>query len=254
MVVARAEKTVRAAERSGRYRPPEHVRTFTLQELLHRFDRAHSVTGQMDLLRAFADRDVFLYCAGNVDLLRAPTVSVVGTRQISPDGIRRATKLARQLAEAGILVMSGLAKGVDTIAHTAAIDVGGHTAAVIGTPIDRVYPAENSELQSLIYGQHLLVTPFNIGEQVYRSNFPLRNKVMALLSDATVIIEASDTSGTLHQAAECQRSNRWLFILRSVVEDPTLTWPARFIDHPKTRVVTTIEDILSAVTHGRNQR
>lgn len=253
-MTARAEKTERSVARGARYRPPEHMRTFTLQELLHRFDRAHSVTGQMDLLRAFADRDVFLYCAGNIELLRAPTVSVVGTRQISPDGIRRATKLARQLAEAGVLVMSGLAKGVDTIAHTAAIEAGGHTAAVVGTPIDRVYPAENADLQTLIYSQHLLVTPFNIGEQIYRSNFPLRNKVMALLSDATVIIEASDTSGTLHQAAECQRSNRWLFILRSVVENSTLTWPARFLGHPKTRVVTTIDDILSAVNYARNQR
>jgi DNA processing protein len=202
------------------------------------------------MLRSYSERDVFVYHAGNISLLKLPSVSVVGTRQISDEGIMRARRLARELAESGVLVVSGLAKGVDTIAHTAAIAAGGYTAAVIGTPLDKAYPAENSGLQREIYERHLLLSPFNVGEQVYRSNFPERNKVMALLSDATVIVEASDTSGTLHQAAECQKSGRWLFIMKSVVDDESLTWPKRFLGHPKTRVLTSTEEIIAAVKHA----
>jgi DNA protecting protein DprA len=234
--------------RSGStYVAPENIRTTTLQEVLHRFHRSANETGQFDMLRAYGERDTFLYYAGDLRLLSRPTVSIVGTRQISEDGIRRATKLSRQLGEAGVVVMSGLAKGVDTVAHTSALAVGGRTAAVIGTPLNKAYPVENAQLQMEIYSSHLLISPFNIGEQVFKSNFPARNKVMAVLSDATVIVEASDTSGTLHQAAECQKNNRWLFIMRSVIENEAVTWPASFLKHPKTRVLSETSEILEAV-------
>src|SRR5205814_51885 len=110
------------------------------------------------------------------------------------------------------VIVSGLARGIDTAALMGAIEKGGRTVAVIGTPLDKAYPAENADLQTEIYSHHLLVTPFRIGEQVFKANFPKRNRVMAAISDATVIIEASDTSGTLHQAAECEKLGRWLFI------------------------------------------
>ena len=75
----------------------------------------------------------------------------------------------------------------------------------------------------------MLLSPFAEGEAVYKSNFPARNRVMAALSDATVIIEASDTSGTLHQAAECTRLKRWLFISQAIIDDPDIKWPAKFL-------------------------
>ncbi|WP_234820903.1 DNA-processing protein DprA [Sinorhizobium medicae] len=242
-----AAGSLNRTRRGPTYVRPEHIRTATLQAVLHQFGRTANDLGQTDLLRTYGERDTFIYYAGNLNLLSRPTVSIVGTRQISAEGTRRAKKLAIQLGEAGVLVMSGLAKGVDTVAHTNAIASGGSTAAVIGTPLDKAYPSENAELQVDIYSHHLLISPFNVGEQVYKSNFPARNKVMAVLSDATVIVEASDTSGTLHQAAECQRNNRWLFIMKSVVDDPTLTWPAKFLKHPKTRVLTDTNEILEAI-------
>jgi DNA processing protein len=235
-----------------RYRVPDHIRTSTLRELLHRFGRSTGGSAQIDMLRSYSERDVFIYSAGDINLLAMPSVSIVGTRQISDAGTKRAHRLARELAASGVLVMSGLAKGVDTVAHTAAIDAGGNTAAVIGTPLDRAYPAENADLQEHIYLRHLLISPFNVGDQVYRSNFPERNKVMALLSDATVIVEASDTSGTLHQAVECQKNGRWLFIMRSVAEDPAVTWPARFLGHPKTRILNSTDEIIRAIGNGQN--
>src|SRR5262249_49097043 len=152
-------------------------------------------------------------------LLLRPTVSVVGTREVSEIGWRRASRLARELALKEVVVMSGLAKGVDTAAMTAAVEAGGKCIGVVGAPLEKAYPAENAKLQEEVYSKHLLISPFHPGEPVYKGNFPKRNRVMALLSDASVIVEASDTSGTLHQAAECLRQGRWLFIMKSVVDD-----------------------------------
>ena len=140
--------------------------------------------------------------------------------------------------------MSGLARGVDTEALTAAIDAGGKVVAVIGTPIDRAYPAENRGLQEQIYRDHLLVSQFEPGNRVFQSNFPERNKLMAALSDASVIIEASDSSGTLHQAAECVRLGRSLFVARSTMEDRSLTWPAKFKDYPNVHTLSKADEVV----------
>lgn len=241
-----AQRTSGAKKRSG-YTAPQRIVTDTLQNILQRFGRAPGTDKQMDLLRSYGAKDVFVHYSGDIRFLSSPVVSIVGTRDISAEGIKRANRLSKELATAGVVVMSGLAKGVDSVAHSAAIAAGGKTAAVIGTPLDRAYPAENADLQHEIYTHHLLLSPFAVGEQVYRSNFPARNRVMALLSDATVIVEASDTSGTLHQAAECQRSGRWLFIMKSVADDPKLTWPSKFLNNPRTAVLESTNDILEAL-------
>jgi DNA processing protein len=166
---------------------------------------------------------------------------------VSDAGWKRATQLARELARNGITIVSGLAKGVDTAALTSAVTHGGRVAAVVGTPLDKAYPAENADLQQQIYADHLLISPFREGGRVFRSNFPARNRVMAAISDATVIVEASDTSGTLHQAAECQKLGRWLFILRSVVDDKSIEWPARFVGKPFVEVLDRTEDLLERI-------
>lgn len=191
--------------------------------------------------------DVRLYYSGDLQILARPSVAIVGARAVSDAGILRARRLSRELAEGGLTIVSGLAKGVDTTAHTAAIEAGGRTAAVIGTPLSKAYPAENKELQDDIARHHLLISQFEEGSRVFPANFPKRNRVMAAVSDGTVIIEASDSSGTLHQAAECQRLGRWLFILQSVVDDPNLTWPKTFAAYTRTRIVRQTEDILGAL-------
>ena len=142
---------------------------------------------------------------------------------------------------------SGLARGIDTAALTSAISSGGNVLGVIGTPLDKAYPAENRRLQEQVYESHLLLTPFENGQRVFPSNFPQRNRVMAMLSDATVIIEASDTSGTLHQAAECVRQNRLLFITKSVIEDKELTWPAKFLGKSCVRILERTSDITDLI-------
>lgn len=232
-----------------RYRVPEHVNEISLQALLRSTNRGSLTPGQYELLNTdpFKQGDVEIFFAGDIDVLRQKCVSIVGTREASQDGLARAARLARELVEAGITIVSGLARGVDTAAHSSAISYGGRTAAVIGTALSKAYPAENAELQERIWREYLLLSPFREGGTVYRSNFPIRNRVMAAVSDATVIIEASDTSGTLHQAAECQRLGRWLFIARSVVDDASLTWPQRFVGKPKVGILKTTSDIVNII-------
>ncbi|MFZ3182510.1 MAG: DNA-processing protein DprA [Methylocystis silviterrae] len=234
----------------AKYAPPapENSLVISLDDALEAGGRAALADNQLDLLRGpSSGRRVPLFVAGDTSLFSLPSVSIVGTREVSEEGAARARRLARELCQAGVAIVSGLAKGVDTAAHTSAINSGGRTIAVIGTPLSKAYPAENAALQEQIYSAHLLVSPFSEGEAVFKSNFPKRNRVMAAISDATVIIEASDTSGTLHQAAECQRLGRWLFITKVVAEDPSLEWPKRFIGKPKVGVLRETSDIIAAI-------
>lgn len=158
-------------------------------------------------------------------------VSVVGTRSPSADGIKRTKALVDALVERGIVVVSGLAKGVDTVAHTHAIQRGGRTIAVLGNALDVYFPKENQELQQRIGRDHLLVSQFAAGARGGESNFPRRNRTMALLSEATVIVEAGETSGTLHQGWEAIRLGRPLFLMESLLQRDDLTWPVEMIEH-----------------------
>lgn len=171
-----------------------------------------------------------LFVAGDVSLVRAGRrVSVVGSREASQDGLARAARLARMLAERGVVVVSGLAEGVDTVAHTAAIEAGGRTIAVLGTPLDKVYPARNRALQERIMREHLVVSQFAPASAGGRHCFPMRNRTMALLSDATVIVEAGEGSGTIHQGWEALRLGRPLFLLESIVKTEDLEWSAELL-------------------------
>jgi DNA processing protein len=173
-----------------------------------------------------------LFAAGETGLVRRGTrVAVIGARQPSPEGLRRARKLAAELAKAGVIVVSGLAEGIDTAAHQGALGAGGRTIAVLGTPLDVTYPRRNQELQRQIMAEHLALSPFAPGTPVVKANFPYRNRVMALISDATVIVEAGDASGALAQGWEALRLGRLTFILKSVTAVPELTWPKKMLQY-----------------------
>jgi DNA processing protein len=235
----------------SRYRPPADVASIRLQELLQKTRRQALEDRQLDLLGSEGSL-ARVYYSGRIDLLDRASVSIVGTREVSDEGVARARRLARELAAAGIVVVSGLARGVDTVALANAIDSGGDVVAVIGTPLDKAYPIENAQLQRTIYADHLLLTPFRVGEPTFKTNFPKRNRVMAAISDATVIVEASDTSGTLHQAAECGRLGRWLFIMQSILEDSRVSWPQKFIGKPKVALLKSTQDVIDAIRAERS--
>lgn len=228
------------------YIPPKHVTPSTLGELILGIRNIPEHQQERMGFRGEGS-GVKVWLAGDVSLVKQPCVSIVGAREVSKEGAARARRLAKELAQAGIVTVSGLAKGVDTEALTEAINAGGRVIAVIGTPIDRAYPAENKRLQEKIYRDHLLVSQFAVGKRVFPSNFPERNQLMAAISDATVIVEASDTSGSLHQALECSRLGRWLFIAKSLAENPALTWPQKFLTYPTTRVLNRLSDITDVI-------
>lgn len=188
-----------------------------------------------------------VWIAGDRALARGvPGVSIVGTRNPTELGAKRARKLARELVEHGIVVVSGLARGVDTAAHTGALQAGGRTIAVIGTPIDKVYPKENAALQAEIARNHLLVSQFAPGRPIQPGNFPIRNRLMALVSAATVIVEAGETSGSLSQGYEALRLGRPLFLMRSVVQRADLAWPAKMLGFGAI-VLDTTDDLLECI-------
>src|SRR5262249_20578790 len=106
-----------------------------------------------------------IYSVGDLALLERPRIAVVGARKATQEGRRRAAQLARDCARAGVVVVSGLAEGIDFAAHTGAIDHGGRTIAVIGAPLDKVYPTKHGSLQRTIYREHLLLSPFTWGDK-----------------------------------------------------------------------------------------
>jgi DNA processing protein len=187
-----------------------------------------------------------LWTVGETALLgRHPRVAVVGTRQPTEDGGRRTERLVRELVQRGALVVSGLAEGVDTIAHTTTIASGGRTIAVIGTPLDDVFPKKNALLQRRIAEGHLVVSEFAPGTPVGRGNFPRRNRTMALIADASVIIEAGEGSGTVSQGWEALRLGRPLFLLRSLVERK-IGWTAEMLDHGA-HVLSKLDELLDVL-------
>ena len=162
-----------------------------------------------------------LYVEGPMEIpLPTPRVSVVGTRKPTKEGMEEARAVTEMLVNEGVTVVSGLAAGIDTVAHRTAIDAGGGTVAVLGTPLDRTYPASNRGLQNEVAKNHLVVSQFPLGRPIARGNFVMRNRSMALISHASVIVEAGDGSGTLHQGWETLRLGRPLFVCRTAAKAP----------------------------------
>jgi DNA processing protein len=207
-------------------------------------------------LRDAEDPVAIIYAKGDLGLLESPSISIVGTRKASPGGRKRAIKLSRELVDADLTIVSGLATGIDTEALTAAIESGGRVIGVIGTPIDEYYPKENRGLQDEIARNHLLISQvpfFRYKDEAFKMRrfyFPMRNVTMAALSLGTVIVEASETSGTMTQARACLQQGRKLFVLESCFEDPQLTWPLNYEKRGAIRVRTT-EDILEHIPTQR---
>lgn len=168
-----------------------------------------------------------LFAVGDLRLLRgAPRVSVVGSREATQAGLDKAAIVAKAIVDRGGVVVSGLARGVDTAAHRTAIAAGGRTMAVIGTPLDTSYPAENRSLQAEIMRNHLVLSQFPGGYPFQKKNFVMRNRTMALVSQATIIVEAKEKSGTEHQGWEAIRLGRLLLLPRALVE-AGFEWPRK---------------------------
>lgn len=168
-----------------------------------------------------------LYLEGDEALLLGgKRVAVIGTRSPSYLGIARTQAVVQLLVDLGMTVVSGLAQGVDTVAHETALALNGRTVAVLPTPLSKCTPSDNRDLLERIKRSHLAVSEFPEGSSVFKGNFIRRNKTMALLSDAVVVVEATASSGTQSAVREALRLNKPVFILESLAQNPDVPWVA----------------------------
>ena len=152
--------------------------------------------GYPRLLREIYDPPLALYVAGNPGVLNEPAVALVGSRRATPYGRAVAERLAADLAERGLVVISGLARGADTAAHRGALE-GGKTAAVLGSGLERIYPGENRKLFEAVVATGAAVSEFMLDAEPLGFHFPLRNRIISGLALGVVVIEASERSGSL---------------------------------------------------------
>lgn len=152
--------------------------------------------GYPRLLREIYDPPLALYVAGHPEALEGPAVAVVGSRRVTPYGRAVADRLSGDLAERGLVVVSGLARGVDTAAHRGALEKG-RTAAVLGSGLERVYPRENRGLFTAVAGTGAVISEFTLDAEPLGYHFPLRNRIISGLALGVVVIEASERSGSL---------------------------------------------------------
>lgn len=196
-------------------------------------------------LRQVFNRPPFLFVRGTLSAADERSVAIVGTRQASPEGRELAREMAAALAERGVTVISGMAAGIDTEAHTATLDAGGRTIAVMGTGIDRVYPAENKALAEQIAEHGALLSQFWPGAAPRGSNFPMRNVVTSGMAIGTIVIEASSTSGAKMQARLALEHGKRLFLVESLVlqED----WAQKYRSRRGAQVVGGVDDVVAAL-------
>jgi DNA processing protein len=202
-------------------------------------------------LREVYNRPPFLFVRGELASEDEQAVAVVGTRRASPEGIREARSLASQLAERGVTVLSGLALGIDAAAHSATLEAGGRTVAVMGTGIKRIYPTQNKELAEQIARAGALVSQFWPDAPPTKYSFPMRNVVMSGMAIGTVVVEASNTSGARMQARLALEHGKRLFLVESLVLREA--WARRYAEYPGTTVVESVDDVVDVLTATSRQ-
>ena len=200
--------------------------------------------GYPENLRGVHDRPPLMFVAGELQPGDARSIAVVGSRQASPAGVQLARTIAGALAEQGYTVASGLAAGIDTAAHTAALANGGRTVAVIGTGLSRSYPPQNAALQRRIASECAVISQFWPDAPPSRRTFPMRNAVMSGLTLGTAVVEASDTSGSRMQARLALAHGRPVFLHSSLLGQ---RWARECAARPGAHVVDTPAEIVRIV-------
>jgi DNA processing protein len=193
-------------------------------------------------LRLIFNLPPFLFVRGSLEAGDLRSVAVVGTRTASDDGLRRSERMARLLIEREVTVVSGMARGIDTAAHRAALAENGRTIAVIGTGILECYPPENRSLCDQIAEKGAVVSQFWPDTPPAKHTFPRRNVTMSGISQGTVVIEASSTSGARMQARFALEHGKKLFLLRSLVDNHP--WAAEYATRPGARIVDNVDDVV----------
>jgi len=196
------------------------------------------------LLREIYDPPPLLYVKGNAELLGRHAIAIVGTRRPSPYGNQMAERLARDLAERGLVIVSGLARGIDSTAHKGALaSPRGATIGVLGTGIDVIYPKENKKLYAQMEERGAIISEFPIGTFPAPQNFPIRNRIIAGMSLGTVVVEGAQYSGSLITARLAMESNREVFGVPGNATQPASFGPNHLIKQGA-KLVTGWEDVI----------
>ncbi len=195
------------------------------------------------LLESLPDAAPLLLVRGEVAALAAPSVAMVGSRAASAYGRSVARRLATEFAEAGLVVVSGLAVGIDAIAHSAALDAGGRTVAIQACGPDRVYPRAHRHLAQRIAGQGAVVSEFPPGTDPLPYYFPLRNRLISGLASAVVVVEARERSGSLITARHAADQGRDVFAVPGPISAPTSAGPNQLL-RDGAGIVLSAEDVL----------
>jgi len=228
--------------RSRRYRPmAEEIVDWSRREKCVLLARGGP--GYPALLGETYDPPLLLYARGSVELLARPSVAVVGTRRPTPYGLQMAEGIASDLAVRGVVVVSGLARGIDAASHRGCLDGGGQTIAVLGNGIDRVYPREHRRLSAEIERRGLLLSEFPPGTSPAPQNFPVRNRIISGIALGTLIIEASEYSGSLITARLAMEQNREVYALPGNLTSPQSFGP-NFLIKQGAKLVQSWRDVV----------
>jgi len=187
-----------------------------------------------------------LYIKGNLPISRPPVVAIIGTRRPTPYGREVTQTLATDLARNGVVVVSGLAAGIDTIAHTATLDAGGVTVAVLAQGLHSIYPAENRGLAERITENGALITEYEMGAEAFKSNFLARNRIVSGLADAVIVTEAADHSGTFSTVAHALEQNKEVFAVPGPITSLLSAGPNRLLQQGA-HVALTADDVLNVI-------
>ncbi|MBD3415299.1 MAG: DNA-protecting protein DprA [Candidatus Aminicenantes bacterium] len=195
-----------------------------------------------EYLREIFDPPRVLYCVGNLNVLREPAVSIVGARKSSPYGRAVAEKLAYELASRGLVIVSGMASGIDSVAHWGALK-GGQTVAVLGSGLDCIYPRENRRLFRKIIESGLVMTEYGLKTKPLGFHFPLRNRIISGLSLAVIVAEAAERSGSLISAKLALEQNREVMAVPGNITSP-LSKGTNWLLKNGAKLIETWEDVV----------
>ncbi len=191
----------------------------TLREEFNQFPSISILDKEYPLeLKTIYNPPVLLFYHGNIELLSKPKLAVVGARQASQAGIQSVQKIVSELNNHFVIV-SGLARGIDTSAHIASLKNGGSTLAIVGTGLDVYYPKENAKLQDFIGKNHLILSEYEVGQQPLKYHFPERNRIIAGLSYGIIVVEAKMRSGSLITCERALEEGRDIFAIPGNILD-----------------------------------
>ncbi len=204
-------------------------------------------------LREIFDPPVVLFARGRIELLASVMLGVVGPRRPTPYGTAVAERLTADLARAGLTIVSGMARGIDTAAHKGALSVGGDTVAVLGCGVDLVYPSENRRLAAELEQKGLVVSEFPMGAPAYPQNFPIRNRIISGMSAGVLVVEGAQYSGSAITARLALDQGRELYAVPGNVTCK-MSWGPNLLIKQGAKLVQEWNDVIAELPHRERQR